>query len=95
MCKLLNSMIKIHGVIICQSLPLLTPFYRGPIVQWSIFKTDVKVNVFSGIDCWFSGPSPINSLLNVFWDSNQCVQCLYFILREMVNDAKKKKRSLH
>ena len=26
-------MIKIHGEIICQSWPLLTPIYSGPIVQ--------------------------------------------------------------
>ena len=31
--KFWNSMIKIHGEIIFQSWPLLTPFYSGPIVQ--------------------------------------------------------------
>ena len=29
-----NSMIRIHGQIISQSWPLLTPFYSGPIVHW-------------------------------------------------------------
>ena len=27
-------MIKIYGETICQSWPLLTPFYTGPIVRW-------------------------------------------------------------
>ena len=30
-----NSLIKIHGEIICQSWALLTSFYSGPIVHWS------------------------------------------------------------
>ena len=34
--KFWNSVTKIHGEIISQSCPLLTPFYSGPIVHWSI-----------------------------------------------------------
>ena len=34
--KFWNSMIKIHGEIICQSWPLLTLFYSDPIVHWCI-----------------------------------------------------------
>ena len=32
--KILNFWTNIHREIICQSWPLLTPFYSGPIVQW-------------------------------------------------------------
>ena len=43
--KFWKSLIKIHGEKICQSWPLLTSFYSGPIVQWLYQNASPKVSV--------------------------------------------------
>ena len=42
--KILNFWNNIHREIICQSWPLLTPFYSGPIVHCSLHKLHIMLD---------------------------------------------------